>query len=242
MALFRAKRQQISPTAPGAAGRFPSDMPAWLEAMARFEWAPQRNPMPEIRVDKMYFMAQSDRDGFLRDLAKLTTSAGGWVALGGKYLVTDILPIETDTPDFKVIVLAGLLFLRDSGVPLNRLSPNDRTLWQRLRPDEAWLVWREPPPDVLTPLLPGEVRKVAEVLRADGHSNDILVRQDAPDKFVAAVEGAYNESDLRRMSNDWHSAASLHELYIRIGESSQTPPHWAAAELTPYFPLPTPRI
>jgi hypothetical protein len=214
-------------------------MPQWLETVGRFEWEPQKRPPPEVRVDKMYMIAQADRDGFLRDLAAITVPTGGWVAVGGKCLVTDVLPIETDTSDFNAIVLAGYQFMRQNGVPLNRLSLNDHLLWSRVnRGDEPWLIWREPPPDTLTPLQAGELRKVAQTLRGDGYINDILVRQDGPNQFTAAIEGAYSETDPRRTQSDWHTAPSLHDLYIRIGEAQQTPTHWAAPELAPYFPLP----
>jgi hypothetical protein len=241
MALFggRDRRSGSRSAAKPSRGRLPADMPQWLEALARFEWDPQNKPAPEVRVDKMYLLAQADREGFLAELAALTVPAGGWVALGGKYLATDVLPIETDTADFNAIVLAAYQFLRQNGVPPNRLSPNDHKLWSRVKTgDEPWLIWREPPPDTLTPLQPGELRQVAQTLRADGHINDILVRQDDPNKFTAVVEGAYSETDLGRTQTDWYTAPSQHDLYIRIGEGQQTPTHWAAPELEPYFPLP----
>jgi hypothetical protein len=237
--MFRRRQRQSEGRRPSTSGRFPSDMAEWLETLGRFEWAPQANPMPEVRVDKMYLLAQTDRDGFLRDLAALAVPMGGWTALGAKYLITDLLPIETDTSDFNAIALAAFEFLRGSGVPPNRLSVNDQNLWSRLnRSNEPWLAGSEPPADTLRPLSPGEERKVAEVLRADGHVNEILVRQDGTATFTAVIDGAYSETDTRSARTDWHSAASLHELYIRIGESQQVPPQWAALELEPYFPLP----
>jgi hypothetical protein len=218
-------------------------MPQWLESVGRFHWDPHRNPPPEVRVDTMYLMAQADPDGFLRDLAALAVPAGGWVALGAKALVMDILPIETNTPDFNALVLAGFQFLRQNGVPPNRLSMNDRTLWERVRPgNEPWLIWRSAPEGPPTPLQPGEQRKVAQVLRADGYINEIIIRQDAPDKFVAMVLGPKENGEPDPTPFDWHTQPSLQELYVRIGESQQTAPYWATPELVPYFPLPAPSI
>jgi hypothetical protein len=219
-------------------GMFPSDMAQWLEAYGRFEWDPQRSPMYELRLGDFYAMAQADPDAFLRELAALTVPAGSWVALGGKYLVLDLMPNETDTPDFNAIVLAGFQFLRQSSVPPNRLSERDHELWSRVKTgDEPWLVWSEPPKVLPTPLRPGEVRKVAQILRADGLINDILVRQET-DKVTAVIEGAYSETATRRTQTEWHSAPSLRELYIRIGDTLQIPPHWMIPELEPYIPLP----
>jgi hypothetical protein len=45
------------------------------------------------------------------------------VALGAKYLVMDLLPVETLNPDFDSIILSAFTFLRRSGAPPNRLSP-----------------------------------------------------------------------------------------------------------------------
>jgi hypothetical protein len=236
MAWFNKRNNPSSP------GMLPPDIVEWLEATARYNWDSQKNPMPDIRVDAFYFLAQKDRDGFLGALSSVSVPAGGWVALGGKDLVLDILPTDTDTPDFNAIVLAGLQFLRENGVPPIRLSPNDQKFWRRLSGGEPWLQWREPPADTLTPLQPGEVRKVAELLRGDGHTNEILVRQDASEAFTSTIDGPYSETDSTRTRTDWYTAPSLHELYVRIGEGQQTPPHWYAPELAPYFPLPAMRI
>ncbi|HTJ70941.1 MAG TPA: hypothetical protein VL551_25590 [Actinospica sp.] len=237
MPLFNRRERGQSPAR--ASSRLPADMARQLEVHARSLWDLRGGVRSTLRIDQMYFLAQEDRDGFLRELRAVVERAGGWAALGGKYLVTDILPIETDTEDFNAIVLAGYQFLRKNGAPPIRLSPNDHTLWQRVNTrGEPWLVWRDPPPDTLTPLRPDEIRKVAEIKRADGYTNTILVRQDGPSKFTAVIEGAYSEEDPRLSRNDWHTASSLHDLYIRIAESSQTPTDWAAPDLQPYFPLP----
>ena len=237
MAIFGGRRATTGST--GSRGRLPGDMASWLAALGRYEWSPQTNPMPEQRVAEFYYMAQANRDGFLRELATISVPAGGWTALGGKYLVTDILPIETDTPDFNAIVAAAFKFLRANGVPPIRLSPNDSRLWQRVNiAGENWQDWRPPPPDTLVPLAPGGERKIAEIRRADGYVNSIIVRSDGPTAYVAMVEGAYSEEDPRISRFDWHTASSLHELYIRVAESSQVPTDWSSADLKPYFPLP----
>jgi hypothetical protein len=236
MPLFRQR-------AAGPGRRFPSMLPPdidrQLQAHGHFAWKPQSSPLTPLRIDRMYTLAQADRDGFLRELRSVVDRSGGWVALGGKYVVTDILPIETDTDDFNAIVLAGYQFLRNNGVPPRYLSPNDHTLWERVNSrNEPWLLWRDPPSDPPTPLRAGEERKVAEILRSDGYTNTIIVRQVSPTAFTAVVEGAWSEDDPRITRSDWYTCPTLHDLYVRIGEGHQTPTDWAAPELQRYFPLP----
>jgi hypothetical protein len=221
----------------------PPDLDRQLETYARFTWKPQGSPLPPLRIDQMYNLAQADRDGFLRELRSVVDRSGGWVALGGKYLVLDILPIDTDTADFNAIVLAGYQFLRHNGVPPVHLSPNDHELWKRVNVrDEPWLVWRDPPAEPPPPLQGDEERKVAEIVRADGHTNKILVRQDGPDAYTAIIEGVWSEEDSRITRSTWYTCSTLHDLYVRIGEGHQTPTDWAAPELQRYFPLPPMRI
>lgn len=236
MAIFKRNRQEPGGGRPQ--GRLPNDILAQLEQLGRAAYDPSSAESPWQLTVAMYNLAQGDRDGFLRDLATVAIPAGGWPAYGAMKLVMDILDPKLDQPDFNAIVLAGLEFLRSHGVPTSRLSPNEMDLWQRLRPGNApWLVGRPVPPDRLTPLQPGEVRRVAQVVPGP-HSNMVLVKQAAPGSFVAVIDGEWSEEDPRRVQNDWWTARSLHELYVRIGEAFQTPCYWADRELLPYFPLP----
>jgi hypothetical protein len=157
-------------------------------------------------------------------------------------LIMDILDPKLDQPDFNAIALAGLEFLRSHGVPTSRLSLNEMDLWHRLRGDDApWLVGRPLPSDRLTPLQPGEVRRVAQVFPGP-RSNVIYVKQAAPDRYVAVIDGEWSEEDPRRVQNEWYGARTLHELYVLIGRGFQTPCYWADQELEPYFPLPSPTL
>jgi hypothetical protein len=218
--------------------RLPADILAQLEQLGRAAYDPQCYESPWQLTVAMYNLAQEDRDGLLTQLAAVVLPADGWPVYGAMKLVMDVLDPKLDQPDFNRIVLAGLEFLRSHGVPTSRLSPNELSLWHRLRgPDTPWLTGRPVPPDRLTPLRPGEKRRVAQVF-PESKSNVIFVVQEGPDRFVALVDGEWSAEDPRRVENEWYAAPSLHDLYIRIGDGFQTPCHWADRELEPYFPLP----
>lgn len=220
-------------------GRLPADMLTQLEQHGRFSYGPQQNspPAPTIEAD-MYFLAQNDRDGFLADLAALVVPTGGWSAYGGMKLVMSVIGSDLDQPDYNAIVLTGLQFLRLHGVPTSRVSPNEMRLWHRMQgEDTPWLVGRPAPPDRLTPLRAGEMRRVAQVAPGP-HANVIYVQEKSPGSYVAVIDGEWSEDDPRRVQNDWYQAKSLHDLYLRIGGAFQTPSYWADPELEPYFPLP----
>lgn len=222
--------------------RLPADILAQLEQLGRASYDPSGYESPWQLTVAMYHLAQEDRDGFLADLAAAALPAGGWPVYGAMKLIMDILEPDLDQPDFNAIALAGLEFLRSHGVPTSRLSPNEMDLWHRLQGNDApWLVGRPLPPDRLTPLQPGEVRRVAQVFPGP-RSNVIYVKQTAPDRYVAVVDGEWSEEDPRRVQNEWYGAGSLHDLYVRIGQGFQTPCYWADQELEPYFPLPSPTL
>lgn len=222
--------------------RLPADILAQLEQLGRAAYDPSGYESPWQLTVAMYHLAQEDRDSFLADLAAVALPAGGWPVYGAMKLIMDILEPDLDQPDFNAIALAGLEFFRSHGVPTSRLSPNEMGLWHRLQGDDApWLVGRPPPPDRLTPLQPGEVRRVAQVFPGP-RSNVIYVKQTAPDRYVAVVDGEWSEEDRRRVQNEWYAARSLHDLYVRIGQGLQTPCYWADHELEPYFPLPSPTL
>ena len=232
MGLF-SRRQQ---------SRLPTNILDQLEQLGRSSYDPQNYESPwQLTVD-MYQLSQADRDGFVADLAAVALPVGGWPVYGAMKLVLDIIDPQLDQPDFNAIVLAGLQFLRSHGVPGNRLSLNEMRLWHRSQgEDTPWLVGRPVPPDRLTPLQPGEMRRVAQVAPGP-HSNILYVRQAASDRYVAIIDGEWSDEEPRRAQNDWYEDGSLHGLYARIGHAFQTPCYWADPELEPYFPLPPPTI
>lgn len=190
----------------------------------------------------MYMIAQGDQDGFLAELATLVVPVDGWPAYGGMKLVMSILGYDLDQPDYNAIVLAGLQFLRSHGVPTSRVSPAEMRHWHRLQGENTpWLIGRQAPPDRLTPLQPGETRRVAQVFAAP-NSNVVYVRETAPGRYAAIIDGEWSEDDSRRVQNEWYAAPSLHELYLRIGSAFQTPCYWVEPELEPYIPLPPPTL
>lgn len=222
--------------------RLPADALRQLEQLGRSSLDPQTYQAPWQFVAAMYPLSQADRDGFLADLASVAAPAGGWPAYGALKLLWEMFGTDLDQPDFNAIAIAALQFLRSHGLPPNRMSQFDLRIWHRLQgEDTPWLVGRPPPPDRLTPLRPGEIRKVAQVFAGE-HSNVIYVRQDAPDRYVAVIDGEWSEEEPRRVQNDWHSAKSLHQLYTRIAEAFQVPCFWADPQLESYFPLPPPTI
>lgn len=109
---------------------------------------------------------------------------------------------------------------------------------------DTWLQ-RLPTPSLdeapISELLPGEVRKVAQ-LTAEASSNTILVRWSSDGSYCALIDARQSDEDLRRVQREWKCAASLYELYIQIGLAMQVPTYWYDSELEPYFPLPAPRI
>lgn len=222
--------------------RLPADALSQLELLGRSSFDPQACESPWQFVAAMYPLSQDDRNGFLADLAAVTVPSGGWPAYGALKLLWEMFGTDMDQPDFNAIAMAGLQFLRSHGVPPNRVSQFDLGIWHRLQgEDTPWLVGRPAPPDRLTPLRPGEIRKVAQVVAGE-HSNFIYVRRDAPDRYAAVIDGEWSEEDPRRVQNDWYAAESLHQLYIRIGEAFQVPCYWADPQLELYFPLPAPTI
>lgn len=218
--------------------RLPADALAQLEQLGRSQYNPESCDSPWQFVGAMYQLAEDNRNEFLAELAALIASAGGWPAYGALRLLWEVFSVDLNQPDFDSIALAGLQFLRSNGVPASRVSQYELGIWHRLKgEDTPWLVGHPPPPDRLTPLRSGEIRQVAQVYPGPT-ANLVLVRQDAPDRYVAIIDGEWSEGDPRRVQNEWYSARTLHELYIRLGDAFQVPCYWADSELEPYFPLP----
>ena len=174
----------------------PADILSQLEQLGGVAYDPSSYKSPWQLTVAMYHLAQDDQDGFLADLSAVTLSTGGWPVYGAMKLIMDILdPKLNSRTSMRRAGRSGISF-RSHGVPNSRLSPNEMDLWRRLRGDDApWLVGRPPPPDRLTPLLPGEVRRVAQVFSGP-RSNVIYVKQTAPDRYVAVVDGEWSKKTL----------------------------------------------
>jgi hypothetical protein len=223
---------------------FPSNFRDELDEFAR--WRREVNPSESPRLDlgKMYEMAEADRDGFLRDLAVVALPDGEWVVLGAKNLLLEILPIGTANSDFDSIVLAAFHFLRDCGVPPNRLSPNDLDLWDRLGNGEPWLYGLPIPTsgEGLADVHRDEKRLAARIARPDGCENQLFIRRNDSLQYVAVIEGPYSADDPTISSFEWYVYGNLHDLYRRVGVALQVPPMWALPELLSYVPIPPMRL
>jgi hypothetical protein len=70
----------------------------------------------------------------------------------------------------------------------------------------------------------------------------IFVRQNDDGHYCGLIDAKQSDDDPRRTQWEWKSAASLHDVYVEIGLSMQTPTYWYDLELAPYFPLSEPTI
>lgn len=239
MGLFNRRESASS-----SSSRLPTSFCEELEEFAKWRWDVSATGTYSLDLGQMYAMAQGDRDGFLTDLRAIALEYGGWVALGAKYLMLEVLPVETDNSDFDAIALAAFNFLRDSGVPPNHLSPNDVTLWTRLGKGEPWL-YSSPIPDSgdeLSDVDQDESRLVARIARVDGYQNQLFVRRNESLKYVAVIEGPNSLEDPTLSTFEWFTCDHLHDLYLRVGDALQVPPLWALPELLSYIPLPPMKI
>jgi hypothetical protein len=189
--------------------------------------------------------AGSDPDGLVEALANAVCPVGGWAAFGGARTVWNLLTPSFEHPAYDRLMDASIGFLRENGVPPNRVAGYDWQHWiARGGTIETWLPLRPLPTAEqapITPLRPGEVRPVARLTEASD-SNVILVRLDEKSVYRQVVDARYSDEDPRRVRNEYESAPSLRELYIKIANTLQTPPPWHDPQLGMYFPLPRPRI
>lgn len=184
--------------------------------------------------------ASTDPSGFMAALAKAMLPVGGWAVYGAAHTILDLIspPPEHD-PSYNAIMNASLAFLHASGVPAMKLNGYEWQHWvTNGGTHDSWAP-RLPTPSAdeapIAILRAGETRRVAQVT-AEADSNVLLVRQTGDGRYSALIESRTSEQDPRRVQREWLSAASLHDLYVQIGLTMQTPPHWYDSELGPYFP------
>jgi hypothetical protein len=139
------------PAAPGA-GRvtvspevraLPADLVERLEPFGRFEYDPQGSGVDAVghpNADyELLQVAKRDPGGFLAALAAATIPIGGWTVYGAMRLTWhfDLLTADGSGPDADQIGLEALLFLRDRGDAWDRLSLDEKALWNRTA-GQAW--------------------------------------------------------------------------------------------------------
>jgi len=135
MGLF--KKHSLAFVEDESAG-LPSDLIARLEPFGRFEFDPQGSGVDASGQPNAEYpllqAAKHDREGFISALAARTIPAGGWTAYGGMRLIMHFGLVAPDSPnaDSDAISMAAFQFLRDSGYGWDRLSPNEKSVWQRM--------------------------------------------------------------------------------------------------------------
>lgn len=226
----------------------PADIVSMMETFGRFEFDPQESGIDAAYVwDSLQApllpLTQTDPDAFVTSLAEAVIPVGGWAAYGAARTVMNLLDGKLDHPSYHAILQASLQFLRDNGVPNNRLNGYEWQFWlDHEGRTEPWLVGRPAPEQgSVSELQPGELRRIAQVT-ADAESNVICVRHGDEQGYVAVIDSVRSSDDQQRVQTVWLGAGTLHDLYVRIGESLQVPPYWVDAELEPYFPLSRPEI
>ena len=232
----------------------PSNILRMMEQFGRFERNPQGSgedpgAMGSLMAELAPF-ASTDPKGFLEALTSVVLPVGGWAVYGASRTIWEFLSVSRNSPfshhpAYIALMNAALDFLRANGVPPMMVSRYEWDYWlDNGGTMDTWLP-RQPTPSPaeapINELLPGEVRRVAQMTSAPD-SNVILVRQGENGQYAALIDAKWSDEDPRRVQNPWKSAGSLYDLYIQIGLSLQTPWYWCDRELEPYFPLPRPRI
>jgi len=230
----------------------PENIVSMMEVAGRFEFDPQ-----EATIDAGWVwhhlkrplleMARADPEAFLTSLAAAVVPVGGWAVFGAARTLYDVSNIDLALkhPAGREILTASLQFLRDHGVPNNRLTGYEWRFWvDNKGAVEQWLPVR-PAPSLdqapITEFEPGEVRRVAQ-LTEDFNSNVLYVRCDESGEYAAVVDRKWSEEEPRRARNDWIMSDAIDVLYRKIAEALQVPPYWVDPELEAYFPYPRPDL
>jgi hypothetical protein len=214
-----------------------------METFGRFEFDPQGSGIDAAYVWESFQapllpLTQTDPDAFVTSLAEAVVHVGGWAAYGAAHTVMNLLDGRLDHSSYRAILEVSLQFLRDNGVPNNRLNGYEWEFWLNNQgQSEPWLPGRPTPQQgSVTDLDADEVRRIAQ-LNADKESNVIYVRHDNGNGYVAVIDSVRSSEDPQRVQTAWLGAETLHDLYLGVGETLQAPPYWFDEELEAYFPL-----
>lgn len=234
----------------GRRPRLPQEIVQMMERYGRFDFDAM-NAREEGGViwketqEPLVPLATEHPDIFVTELARAVLPDGGWAAFGAAHTVWSILGAGYDHPARKEIMDASVAFLRSNGVPPMRVPGSEWKHWIAGGGTvDTWLPLRPLPPESearLTPLGAGETRRLAQ-LESRPDSNAIFVRIGEDGRHEQVVEARYSDEDSSRAQRVYDAADSQYALYEKIGRVLQTPPFWADPELTPFIPLPPPRI
>ncbi|HET9518693.1 MAG TPA: hypothetical protein VFO77_13305 [Actinoplanes sp.] len=199
----------------------------------------------ESYLAALWPFARDDPDGFAAALAEQTLTQGGWAVYGAAHAVVELTDQVGAGPAHRSLLDASLAFLRDNAVPMSRLTGYEKDHWNGRRGAfESWLAPRTPPDEqfaLLTPLRPGEVRRVVQ-LEDRPDANHYTVQLGADGRHTVAVNARWSDDDPRRVRSVWHAEDTLHDLYTEIGWTLQVPPYWHDGELRPYIPFARPGL
>lgn len=197
-------------------------------------------------IGELYPFASAEPARFMTDLADAVTPVGGWAVYGASRIVWELISSPNEqSSEYKAIMDGAIAFLRSNGVPPMRIRGYEWRYWLDSGGTlDTWLP-RRPIPALdeapITDLQQGEIRRVVQIT-SQPDSNVILVERRNDGQYCALIDAKQGDDDPTRTQWEWKSAASLHELYVGIGLSMQTPPYWYDLELAPYFPLSEPTI
>jgi hypothetical protein len=246
MGLSRARRQGGSPL---------PDLTNKLARFGQFEYYKQQSNDDPVWIYQniiapLYELSRSDPDGVLELLRQNASVIGNWAAYGAGHAVWEIFTSEErqglkDNPSYLAVMDALLEFLRQNGVPPNRLTGYEWDHWiNRGGTASSWIPPRPLPARetaVITPLRDGEVRAIVRITE-EPDSNIVLARRGEDDNYEAIVDARQSDEDQRRGQRVWKSAADLYDLYADVAGSLQIPAPWHDSELEPFFPLAKPAI
>jgi hypothetical protein len=114
------------------------DLLARLEAFGRFEYDPQGSGV-EATADhpnaeySLFTTAKQDPDGFIAMLTRIALPVGGWTLYGAMRLMWHFGLLKPATPraDADALGLAALEFVRGTGCAWERLTVDEKALWNR---------------------------------------------------------------------------------------------------------------
>lgn len=233
----------------GRAHRLPRDVAQRFARYGRLELlgpASGEDPMAVFAaMAPVRQYAADDHDAYVSDVLALNLPEESWAAYGAGRSAWDMLRLR-ETPEVLKLINNGIAFLRRHGVPPMQVCGYEWKRWISAGGTiESWLPTRTPPKpeDAKLPDLEiGAELLVARVAAADD-ANKVIIRRTGPDTYEWVTDARQNESDPTRTRWVNDSAASVYDLFYKIGRILQTPPDgYSHPALEPFFPLRRPSL